>query len=185
VVETDVADCFGSIPHSGLMSAVEERVGDRRLLALLRAFLRAGVMEQGSARRPVSGTPQGGVVTPPTQWATRVLVTLRVGTLEVLSAVGGPFPGGDAVPDGDLLGSDEDVFDEQPQHALAFLDAGELGLVAELGEESFQVVGEFEIDLAVRELRVDAVELAAQVWHAGSQFVDADQLFLECLDQSG
>jgi RNA-directed DNA polymerase len=64
VVETDVADCFGSIPHSGLMSAVEERVSDRRMLALLRAFLRAGVMEQGTVRRPVTGTPQGGVVSP-------------------------------------------------------------------------------------------------------------------------
>ena len=64
VVETDVADCFGSIPHSGLMSAVEERISDRRLLALLRAFLRAGVMEQGSVRRPVTGTPQGGVISP-------------------------------------------------------------------------------------------------------------------------
>ena len=64
VVETDVADCFGSIPHPGLMSAVEERISDRHLLALLRAFLRAGVMEQGSVRRPVSGTPQGGVVSP-------------------------------------------------------------------------------------------------------------------------
>ena len=64
VVETDVADCFGSIPHSGLMSAVEERVSDRRLLALLRAFLRAGVMEQGAVRRPVTGTPQGGGISP-------------------------------------------------------------------------------------------------------------------------
>jgi RNA-directed DNA polymerase len=64
VVETDVADCFGTIPHSGLMSAVEERISDRRLLALLRAFLRAGVMESGSVRRPVTGTPQGGVISP-------------------------------------------------------------------------------------------------------------------------
>jgi RNA-directed DNA polymerase len=64
VVETDVADCFGSIPHSGLMSAVEERVSDRRLLALLRAFLRAGVMEQGAVHRSVTGSPQGGVVSP-------------------------------------------------------------------------------------------------------------------------
>ncbi|MGH3601907.1 MAG: group II intron reverse transcriptase/maturase [Pseudonocardiaceae bacterium] len=64
VVETDVADCFGTIPHSGLMSAVEERVSDRRLLALLRAFLRAGVMEQGSIRRTVTGSPQGGVISP-------------------------------------------------------------------------------------------------------------------------
>jgi RNA-directed DNA polymerase len=64
VVETDVADCFGAIPHSGLMSAVEERISDRRLLALLRAFLRAGVMELGSVRRPVTGTAQGGVISP-------------------------------------------------------------------------------------------------------------------------
>src|SRR3954463_2122940 len=64
VVETDVADCFGSIPHFGLMSAIEERVSDQRLLALLRAFLRAGVMEQGSVARPVTGTPQGGVISP-------------------------------------------------------------------------------------------------------------------------
>jgi RNA-directed DNA polymerase len=64
VVETDVADCFGAIPHSGLMSAVEERITDRRLLALLRAFLRAGVMESGSVRREVTGTPQGGPLSP-------------------------------------------------------------------------------------------------------------------------
>ena len=52
------------------MSAVEERISDRRLLSLLRAFLRAGVMADGSVHREVSGTPQGGPLTPPTQWAT-------------------------------------------------------------------------------------------------------------------
>src|SRR5258708_3691572 len=64
VVETDVADCFGAIPHSGLMSTVEERISDSRLLSLLRAFLRAGVMEQGTVRRPVTGTAQAGVISP-------------------------------------------------------------------------------------------------------------------------
>ena len=48
----------------GLMSAVSERICDRKVLALLRAFLRAGVMEDGAVRRPVSGTPQGGVISP-------------------------------------------------------------------------------------------------------------------------
>ncbi|MGH3969350.1 MAG: reverse transcriptase domain-containing protein [Mycobacterium sp.] len=46
------------------MSAVEERISDRRLLSLLRAFLRAGVMKQGTVRRPVTGTAQGGVISP-------------------------------------------------------------------------------------------------------------------------
>jgi RNA-directed DNA polymerase len=64
VVETDIADCFSAIPHAGLMSAVKERICDRRVLGLLRAFLRAGVLQDGTVRRPVSGTPQGGVISP-------------------------------------------------------------------------------------------------------------------------
>jgi RNA-directed DNA polymerase len=64
VVETDIANCFEAIPHEKLMAAVEERVSDQSLLKLLRAMLRAGVMEDGSVRRPVTGTPQGGVASP-------------------------------------------------------------------------------------------------------------------------
>jgi group II intron reverse transcriptase/maturase len=64
VVETDIADCFSAIPHAGLMSAVKERICDRRLLKLLGAFLHAGVLQDGAVRRPVSGTPQGGVLSP-------------------------------------------------------------------------------------------------------------------------
>ena len=64
VVETDIANCFEAIPHEKLMQAVEERVCDRSVLKLLRAMLRAGVMEEGQVRRPVTGTPQGGVVSP-------------------------------------------------------------------------------------------------------------------------
>jgi group II intron reverse transcriptase/maturase len=64
VAESDVSDCFGAIPHSGLMSVVEERICDRRLLKLLRAMLHAGVMEAGAVRHSTSGTPQGGVVSP-------------------------------------------------------------------------------------------------------------------------
>jgi retron-type reverse transcriptase len=64
VLETDIADCFEAIPHSGLMSAIEERVSDRHLLKLLRAMLRAGVMADGAIHRDVTGTPQGGVISP-------------------------------------------------------------------------------------------------------------------------
>jgi RNA-directed DNA polymerase len=64
VVETDIADCFEAIPHDRLMAVVEERIVDRHVLKLLRALLRAGVMEDGAVRRPVTGTPQGGVVSP-------------------------------------------------------------------------------------------------------------------------
>ncbi|MGH3452448.1 MAG: reverse transcriptase domain-containing protein, partial [Haloechinothrix sp.] len=64
VVEADIASCFEEIPHERLMAAVEERISDRRLLKLLRAMLRAGVMEQGALRRCDTGTPQGGVISP-------------------------------------------------------------------------------------------------------------------------
>jgi len=64
VVETDIANCFEAIPHEMLMQAVEERVCDQAVLKLLRAMLRAGVMEGSQVRKPVTGTPQGGVVSP-------------------------------------------------------------------------------------------------------------------------
>lgn len=64
VAETDIAACFEAIPHDRLMTAVERRVSDGAVLGLLRAFLRAGAMEDGAIRRPVTGTPQGGVVSP-------------------------------------------------------------------------------------------------------------------------
>jgi RNA-directed DNA polymerase len=64
VVETDIASCFSAIPHEGLMEAVEERICDQPVLKLLRAMLRAGVMEDGQVRRTAAGTPQGGVVSP-------------------------------------------------------------------------------------------------------------------------
>jgi len=64
VVETDIANCFSAIPHDKLMQAVEERVCDQPVLKLLRVMLRAGVMDDGQLRRPVTGTPQGGVISP-------------------------------------------------------------------------------------------------------------------------
>jgi group II intron reverse transcriptase/maturase len=64
VVETDIADCFSAIPHDALMHAVEERISDRAVLRLLRSMLRAGVLEDGTVRRPVTGAAQGGVISP-------------------------------------------------------------------------------------------------------------------------
>jgi group II intron reverse transcriptase/maturase len=64
VAESDVSDCFGAIPHDRLMLAIEERIVDRHVLKLLRAMLRAGVMQDGAMTRSATGTPQGGVISP-------------------------------------------------------------------------------------------------------------------------
>lgn len=64
MVETDVASCFEAIPHSELMRAVEERICDQSVLKLLRAMLRAGVMQDGTVHKSEVGTPQGGVISP-------------------------------------------------------------------------------------------------------------------------
>jgi len=64
VVETDIADCFEAIPKDRLIQAVKERVCDQSVLTLLRVVLGAGVMADGVVRRSVTGTPQGGPLSP-------------------------------------------------------------------------------------------------------------------------
>jgi group II intron reverse transcriptase/maturase len=64
VLDADIRDYFGSIDHEKLMRLVERRVSDRRMLKLVKQWLRAGVMEDGVEERMLSGTPQGGVISP-------------------------------------------------------------------------------------------------------------------------
>lgn len=65
VLEGDIKACFDEIDHPALMGRVRTRVGDKRVVGLVKAFLHAGVLsEDGVTRDTKMGTPQGGILSP-------------------------------------------------------------------------------------------------------------------------
>jgi RNA-directed DNA polymerase len=65
VFEADIEACFDQIDHTALLERVRHRVGDKRVLGLVKAFLKAGVLsEEGVSRETITGTPQGGILSP-------------------------------------------------------------------------------------------------------------------------
>ncbi|WP_312219379.1 reverse transcriptase domain-containing protein [Sphingobium yanoikuyae] len=64
LVDVDVVSFFDNIDHAILLHLLEKRIEDRRFIALIRGMLKAGYMEDWRFRRTLSGTPQGGVVSP-------------------------------------------------------------------------------------------------------------------------
>lgn len=62
VLEADLRDFFGSLDHGWLLRFVEHRVGDPRIISLIRRWLKAGVVEDGEVQPSDEGTPQGGSI---------------------------------------------------------------------------------------------------------------------------
>ena len=66
-IEGDVSDCFGSLDHEIMVRILAGRIHDNRFLRLVRNMLQAGYLEDWKWNATLSGVPQGGVTTPPTQ----------------------------------------------------------------------------------------------------------------------
>lgn len=62
VLEADLKNFFGSLDHGWLLRFVEHRVGDPRVISLIRRWLKAGVLEDGAVKPTEEGTPQGGSI---------------------------------------------------------------------------------------------------------------------------
>ncbi|WP_238602935.1 reverse transcriptase domain-containing protein [Fimbriiglobus ruber] len=71
VVDVDIRSFFDTLDHSHLRALLQRRVRDGVLLRLIGKWLRAGVLDHGCVTYPDAGTPQGGVITPPTMLRTR------------------------------------------------------------------------------------------------------------------
>ena len=65
VLEADITACFDEISHTALMDRLRRQVGDNRVLGLVKAFLKAGILTQdGASKDSDTGTPQGGILSP-------------------------------------------------------------------------------------------------------------------------
>ena len=64
IIEGDITDCFGSLPHQVILKCLRKRIRDERFIDLIRKMLQAGVMEAGLLKPTYSGAPQGGIASP-------------------------------------------------------------------------------------------------------------------------
>jgi RNA-directed DNA polymerase len=86
VVEGDITACFDEISHTALMDRVRDRIGDKRVLLLVKAFLKSGIMSRdGVFTDTHTGTPQGGILSP-------LLANIALSALDehIAQAPGGP-----------------------------------------------------------------------------------------------
>jgi hypothetical protein len=162
VIDLDIQKFFDSVPWRLVVKAVEAVCDLPWVRLYVTRWLQAPlVAADGTVTARDRGTPQGSAITPPAQWITRAMVTLRIDAAGFLGAVGSTWAGWDAVADGDVVWSDDDVFDDEPQDALARGHVGGVGAVVELGEEGLDVGGEAQVELAVGLLAFEGADLVA------------------------
>ena len=201
VVDADLADYFGSIPHADLMRSLARRIVDSRVLHLIKMWLECAVEEtddQGRKRRTTEakdsgrGIPQGSPITPRTQ-----KVTLSAGC--AAGRIWHRRPAirwrgqadWDAVADEDAVIADQDFLNHQTHDSLPFDDIKSIGGTAQTPEERREGFCEAQERRAVVGLIGDGLQLGAQRLlalsqrgHALAQLFDRQEILLIGVEKS-
>jgi len=64
IIEGDIRKCFDRVNHSTLLGLIRHRIADHRVVALIKSYLKAGIMDDGLFKETPEGTPQGGILSP-------------------------------------------------------------------------------------------------------------------------
>jgi len=197
VVDLDPEKFFDRVNHDILMSRLARRIGDKRLLRIVRRFLQADLIEDGVCVAREQGTPQGAVLTAWTQkitWAGLgrrwLLRFLRRPRHPTRIGSGSRYP--NRVSDGDRFPTHEDLFHQQSQDLLLL---GRVQRVcprpqpcAEIGErlDQPQILGWIAGRRFQRlQFGLNGLVLPAKLWHSAAQLVRTHQAFCSCRCFSG
>ncbi len=151
VVDADLADYFGSIPHAELMLSLARRIVDRRALHLIKMWLECAVEETDDRGRKTRtteakdqrrGIPQGSPITPRTQKVTLIGRDAMGATGRWRAAIRrGCQTDRDAMPDQDRVVANEDVLDDEAHDSLALNDLKRVGGAAQTAQERRESLG--------------------------------------------
>ena len=172
VVDADLSDYFGQIPHAALMQSIARRVSDGRLLGWVKAWLEMAVEEDDGhggrrrtnrARRERKGTPQGAPITPRTQKVTS-MVRAVTGAAARFAGVRWRRPRGNwnAVSDHDRVVADEHFLDDEAHDSLLLDDVERLGRRAQAREERRQSLRQAQMGGTITGLLDQRAQFLAQ-----------------------
>ncbi len=163
VLDADIRLFFDTVDHEWMMRFLGHRVADRRILRLIRKWLMAGVVENGTKTEVWRGTPQGAVVTPRTQKVTSTAGRAGSAARSCRAAMRRrDRPDGDAMPDDDRVVADEDVLDDEAHDSLPLEDVERVGGAAQATEEGRERLSKAQERGAIGSLVGDGLQLGAQ-----------------------
>ena len=201
VVDADLADYFGSIPHADLMSSLARRIVDSRVLHLIKMWLECAVEEtddRGRKKRTAEakdsgrGIPQGPPITPRTQKVISADWTSgdRMGRRQAARR-GWWRAGRDAVPDEDGVITDQNLLDDEAHDALTLEGVECISSAAQPRQERGERLCQSHEHGAITGLIGDRLQFGAQRFltiaqrrHALAQLLEREEIFLVGAQQS-